>query len=54
MDHFFLFVIFGVFLPDFSSASLEEFSLIPSMELSARMSLIIYLHLWSESMALAP
>jgi hypothetical protein len=52
MDHF-SFSVFRVFSPDFSSVSLEEFSLIPSMDLGARRSLIIYLQPLSESMALA-
>jgi hypothetical protein len=49
----FLFCDFGVFLPDLSSVSLEEFFFIPSVGLGARMSLIIYLEPWSESVAVA-
>jgi hypothetical protein len=51
---FFFFVIFGVFLPDFSSMSLEEFFSIHSMDLGARMNLIIYHQPWSEYMAPTP
>jgi hypothetical protein len=51
---FFIFVIFGgIFWPNFGSLDLRSFSLIPSIGLGARVSLIIYLHPWSESMALA-
>jgi hypothetical protein len=46
-------MIFGVFLPDFSSVGLEEF-FFNSFDLGARTSLIIYLQPWNESMALAP
>jgi hypothetical protein len=42
------------FWPDFLSHDLRSFSSIPSVGLAARMSLIIYLQPWSESMALAP
>jgi hypothetical protein len=41
-------------MPEFVSCDLRRFSLIPSMDLGARVSLIIYLHSWSESMALPP
>jgi hypothetical protein len=41
------------FWPDFWLHDLRSFSLIPSVNLSARASLIIYLQAWSESMALA-
>jgi hypothetical protein len=51
---FFFFMIFIVFLTDFSFMSLDEFFFIPSMGLGARMSIIIYLQSWNESMALAP
>jgi hypothetical protein len=42
------------FWPDFLSHDLRSFSSIPSMDLDARTSIIIYLHPWSESMTLAP
>jgi hypothetical protein len=44
---------FHSIFPDFLSHDLS-FSLIPSVGLGARMSLIIYLLSWSEFMALAP
>jgi hypothetical protein len=42
------------FWPNFVSRDLRRFSSIPSMDLGAKVSLIIYLHSWSESMDLAP
>jgi hypothetical protein len=42
------------FLPDFLLCDLRSFSLIPSMDLGARTSSIIYLQPWSESIAQAP
>jgi hypothetical protein len=41
------------FWPDFLFHNLISFSSIPSINLGASMSLIIYLRPWSESMALA-
>jgi hypothetical protein len=42
------------FWPNFLLHDLMSFSSISSMDLGAKMSLIIYLQSWSESMSLAP
>jgi hypothetical protein len=42
------------FWPDFLLCDLSSFSSIPSMDLGAKASFIIYLQPWSEYMALAP
>jgi hypothetical protein len=44
----------GIFWSNFRSHNLKSFSSISSMDQGARVSLIIYLHPWSGSMALDP